>query len=151
MSCLCCVVRSKQLTQPSAAAAVSTSKSSGSQKDDSAGKEGSGSNSPRSDGEELSSPSPNPQGVRGSRVVILGGRSVAYERKKYPQRIRLILMPQRMADTPTLHDLSLNKWPAWQAVIAMNYPNFLSDWLFRSGSCHILISSILSDFRSNKI
>jgi len=55
--------RSKQLTQPSAAAAVSTSKSSGSQKDDSAGKDGSGSNSPRSDGEELSSLSPKPRSI----------------------------------------------------------------------------------------
>jgi len=71
VSCSYRIFRSKQLTQPSATAAVSTSKSSGSQKDDSAGKEGSGSNSPRSDGEEPSSPSPKPRGVRGSRAVTL--------------------------------------------------------------------------------
>ena len=58
--------RSKQLTQPSATAAVSTSKSSGSQKDDSAGKEGSGSNSPRSDGEEPSNPLLNHEALKGT-------------------------------------------------------------------------------------
>ena len=104
--------RSKQLTQPSAAAAVFTSKSSGSQKDDSAGKEGSDSNSPRSDGEQHSSPSPKPRSIKGSRLVTLEGCPVECERNKYPQRIRLILMPQLMADAPTLHDLSPEIWSA---------------------------------------
>ena len=85
--------RSKQLTQPSATAAVFTSKSSGSQKDDSAGKEGSGSNSPRSDGEEPSSPSPKPRSIKGSRIVTLEGCSVDCERNKCHQHFRLILMP----------------------------------------------------------
>jgi hypothetical protein len=77
----CYISRSKQLTQPSATAAVSTSKSSGSQKDGSAGKEGSGSNSPRSDGEELSSHSPNLRSVRKGRAVRLEDRPLAFERK----------------------------------------------------------------------
>lgn len=104
--------RSKQLTQPSAAAAVFTSKSSGSQKDGSAGKEGSDSNSPRSDGEEHFSPSPKPRSTKGSRVVTLDGCSVEFERNEYSRWIRLILMPQLMADAPTLRDLSPEKWPA---------------------------------------